>query len=118
MTELEDLWQRVRLDPEADPPKPATLNRIRTLQDELARLLAEPGQLLSEVNREVEILVELHDSGARVDAEEVNKTIARARTRMDDESYGFMDLGGPMAQEEFDEWQQQQVERRNEEGRQ
>lgn len=110
--ELERLWRRLRLDPEAPPPGPATLERIGALHSELAVNLLEPAPMLAEVERGNEIAVELHALGSRVDAEWVNATIDEAREEMEGSRYSEESvLGRPQSQDDFDDWQQRQVER-------
>lgn len=110
--ELERLWRRLRLDPEAPPPDVATLEKIGALHSELAMNMLEPAPASVEVKRRSEIAVELYELGSRVDAEWVNATTEQARNEMPG-SYYDKDpvLGRPQTQDEFDEWQLWQVER-------
>lgn len=115
--ELDRVWRRLRLDPEAPPPDETTLQQIGALHSELAMNLLEPAPMLEEVERRNEIATELHQLGSRVDAEWVNATIEEARQEMAGSRYTDDPvLGRPESQDEFDEWQRKQIERGSDSG--
>ncbi len=108
---LARLWNRIRLDPTAGMPDADRMERIGELQSELARLLAAGPPLPSQLTRQCQILVELYDLGTRVDAQWVNDTLLRTKAL----AGAVPDLagGGPRSQAEYDEWQIEQVRRRD-----
>ena len=104
VTGLSDAWYSVRLDPAAATPDRQTIERIAALEVELATLGASDLILVSALDRQTQIAVELFDLGARVDGELANEAIRNAP--------GFT-LGTVQSQDEYDEWQREQVAARD-----
>ena len=101
---LDELWTTVRLDQDASRPSEESLYEIGALQEELAILMAEPAPLLAEAQRMRAVIVELHDRGARVDADFVNQVM---QNRSDGGLPAHVKF---LTQDEFDAWQKRIVE--------
>lgn len=92
-------------------PDGRTLMRIRDLHKELVGLLAEPAPLLGEVERQRELLVELHKLGSRVDAKQVELEMRMIRRHSPDERLKEPGLFNRIrTQEDFDRAQREAVE--------
>lgn len=103
---LDQAWARFRLDTFAPSPGPEALLKIGDLHYDLAPLLAEPAPLIKELQRQREILVELHDLGSRVDADLLRDALAKFRRHIPGPPFP------PPLQEELDQKQAHAVRRR------
>ena len=87
---------------------------ISQLQQEFAWTYSAPGpQLGGQVKRCAQLLVLLYDAGAKVDSEMTNRLVLSGRGV----EPGFDMFGAELlTQDQYDEWQREQVERRDREG--
>lgn len=103
-SDLDALWETVRLDPHATRPSEGQLSRIIALQEELALLLSEPAPLLAETRQVAADLVELHGMGARADATFINAVILQDSQSRPGSQERIL------TQEALDEWQGRAVQ--------
>lgn len=100
-----DVWERVRLTPHTAMPSTTVLTEVVDLQQQFAAVAANATpMLLPEIKRLEGILVELHDRGARVDAEWLRAFVEQQGATRDQ-------FSPPQTQEELDAWQQRAVEK-------
>lgn len=96
------LWERIRLGDNAPMPDPLVMERIGALYERFAHIEFNKVPLVTEVQQQNAILVELHRCGARMDAVWLNDALHRAG--YEENQFKMM-----KSQQEHDEWQQRAV---------
>lgn len=99
----QEVWARVRLRPDAPIPGAVTLTELGQLYTEFAYIAASNPLLPTEAKRQSEILVALHERGARVDAEWL-------RQLLENQGIEEGEFSTPRTQEALDDWQQRAVQ--------